>query len=151
TYMAQLATSGNVQVKDNAAATIKDAVKDVKKHAKDNTALATYKGGTFTVSNFLSWLETFPPQQQIAQRIPQAPDSMLQPFIKQMAVQELLVKRADSAKVDLSPTERAAMYNDIGSLVTNVWQALGIDPKMLADSAKSTAEKERLAASRADS
>ena len=31
-----------------------------------------------------------------------------------------------------------------------MWQALGVDPKMLADSAKSTAEKERLAASRVD-
>ena len=42
------------------------------------------------------------------------------------------------------------MYTQIGELVSNVWSALGIDPKMLADSAKSTAEKERLAASRVD-
>ena len=150
TYMADLATSGNVQVKDNAPSAIKDAVKDQAKHRKDNTALATYKGGSLTVADFLGWLETFPPNAQMAQRIPQAPDSILKPFVKQMAVQELLLKRADSAKVDVSPTERSTMYNDMGQLVSNVWQALGIDPKMLADSAKSTAEKERLAAAHAD-
>jgi hypothetical protein len=42
------------------------------------------------------------------------------------------------------------MYSQVGQLVTNIWQALGVDPKQLADSAKSTSEKERLAASRAD-
>ena len=45
TYMAQLATSANVQVKDNAPAAIKEAVKDQPKHRKDKTVLATYKGG----------------------------------------------------------------------------------------------------------
>jgi hypothetical protein len=50
----------------------------------------------------------------------------------------------------VAPAEKTAMYTEIGQLVTNVWQALGVDPKMLADSAKSTAEKERLAASRVD-
>ena len=150
TYTAQLATSANIQLKDNAPAAIKDAVKDMPKHRKDNTVLATYKGGSFTVADFLDWIETIPPQQQIAQRIPQAPDSALKPFIKSMTVQQLLLKRADSAKVDISPTERAQMYTQIGELVSNVWQALGIDPKMLADSAKSPAEKERLAASRVD-
>ena len=123
--MAQLATTGNVQVKDNAPAAMKDAVKDQAKHRKDNTALATYKGGTLTVADFLGWLETFPPQQQMAQRIPQAPDSMLKPFVKQLAVQELLLRRADSAKIDVSPTERAQMYTQIGELVTNVWTGAG--------------------------
>jgi hypothetical protein len=150
TYMAQLATTSNLQVKDNAPALMKDALKDQSKHRKDNTVLATYKGGQMTVADFLGWLETFPPQQQMAQRIPQAPDSVLKPFVKQLAVQELLLKKADSAKIDVSPAERSQYYTQIGELVTNVWGALGIDPKMLADSAKSTAEKERLAASRVD-
>jgi hypothetical protein len=67
-----------------------------------------------------------------------------------MAVQQILLKRAEDAKVDVPADARAGLYTEIGSLVANVWQALGVDPKMLADSAKSTAEKERLAASRAD-
>jgi hypothetical protein len=150
TYMSQLETSANVQVKDNASTSIKEAAKDPSKHRKDNATLATFKGGELTVANFLDWIETTPPQQQIMQRIPQAPDSVLKPFVKQIAVQQVLLRRADSAKVDVAPAEKTAMYTEIGQLVTNVWQALGVDPKMLADSAKSTAEKERLAASRVD-
>jgi parvulin-like peptidyl-prolyl isomerase len=151
TYMADLATSENLQVKDNAPAMIKDAVKDLSKHRNDKATLATAKNGDLSVSDFIDWLETFPPQQQITQRIPQAPDSVLKPFVKQIAIQQLLLKRADAAKVDVPAADRTNMYNEIGQIVTNVWQALGIDPKMLADSAKSTAEKERVAASRVDS
>jgi hypothetical protein len=92
-----------------------------------------------------------PPQQQMAQRIPQAPDSALKPFIKQMAVQQVLLAKADSAKIQIPQPDKDQMYSQVTQLVTNIWQALGVDPKQLADSAKSTPEKERLAASRADS
>jgi hypothetical protein len=150
TYMAKLADEASLQVKDNAPATIKEAVKEPTKHRDDKTTLAGYKGGELTVAKFLGWIETFPPQQQIAQRIPQAPDSVLKPFVRQLAIQELLLRKADSAKIDIPAEQKANFYNEIGALVVNVWQALGVDPKTLADSAKSTAEKERLAASRVD-
>lgn len=150
TYIAQLESGANVQVKDNAPAAIKEAAKDPTKHRDDKGTLATFKGGELTVADFLGWMESVPPQQQIMQRIPQAADSMLKPFVKQVAVQQLLLKRADSAKVELPAEERANMYTSVSQLVQNVWNTLGVDPKMLADSAKSTPEKERLAASRVD-
>jgi len=70
--------------------------------------------------------------------------------VKQVALQAVLLKKADSAHIDVSPEEKANMYSSFAQLVTNIWQALGVDPKQLADSAKTTAEKERLAASRVD-
>ena len=150
TYVANLETSANIQVKDNAPAAIKEAAKDPTKHRDDKGTLATFKGGELTVADFLGWMESVPPQQQIMQRIPQAPDSVLKPFVKQVAVQQVLLKRADSAKVQLQPEERTNMYTSVAQLVQNIWNALGVDPKLLADSAKSTAEKERLAATRVD-
>jgi len=149
-YMAQLESSSNLQVKDNAPAAIKEAVKDETKHRDDKTTLATYNGGQLTVADFLGWIEAIPPQQQVEQRIPSAPDSVLKPFVKSVAMQQVLLRRADSAHVELKPEERANMYNGVGQLVANIWQTLGVDPRQLADSAKSTAEKERLAASRVD-
>ncbi len=149
-YVAKAESTSNVQVKDNAPSAIKDAVKDETKHRNDKSVLASYTGGTLTVSDFLGWLESFPPSQQITQRIPQAPDSILKPFVKQIAVQQVMLRRADSAHVDIPAEEKNAMYTQIGQLVGNVWQALGIDPKSLSDSAKSTSEKERLAAARVD-
>ena len=149
-WVSQAENAANIQVKDNAPATIKDAVKNESKHRSDRATLATFKGGELTVSDFLGWMESVPPQQQIMQRIPTAADSQLKPFIKQVALQQVLLKRADSAKVQLPPEEHNNLYSSVGQLVSNIWQALGVDPKMLADSAKSTAEKERLAASRVD-
>ena len=150
TYMSKLSTDANIEVKEGAAAALKTAVKDQSKHRNDKTAAATFKGGTLTIGDLLGWIETFPPQQQMAQRIPQAPDSALKPFIKQMAMQQVLLARADSAKIQIPQPDKDNMYAQVSQLVTNIWQALGVDPKMLADSAKSTPEKERLAASRAD-
>lgn len=150
TYMTGITNAANIEVKEGAPAALKAAVKDQAKHRNDKTAAATYKGGTLTIGDLLGWIETFPPQQQMAQRIPTAPDSTLKPFIKQMAVQQVLLAKADSAKVTIPQPDKDNMYTQVGQLVTNIWQALGVDPKQLADSAKSTPEKERLAASRAD-
>jgi len=149
-YLAQAETAAKIVVKDNAPAAMKAVAKEAPKHRADRTTLATFTGGDLTVADFLSWVETAPPQQQILQRIPQAPDSVLKPFAKQLAVQQFLLKRANDAKVDITPKERETMYTELGQLVINLWGALGIDPKALADSAKSSAEKERLAASRVD-
>jgi len=150
TWVAGIESSANIQVKDNAPAAIKEAVKNEAKHRTDRSTLATFKGGELTVGDFLGWMESVPPQQQVMQRIPQAPDSQLKPFIKQVTLQQVLLKRADSAKIQLTPEEHNNLYAGVAGLVTNIWQALGVDPKMLADSAKSTAEKERLASSRVD-
>jgi hypothetical protein len=150
TYLANLETSSNVQVKDNAPSTIKDIAREPAKHRTDKGTLATFKDGELTVADFLNWIDAVPPQQQILQRIPQAPDSELKPFVKQVAMQQLLLKQAEDAKVDIPEEMRTNLYSSVGQLVLQVWQTLGVDPKMLADSAKSPAERERLAAARVD-
>jgi post-segregation antitoxin (ccd killing protein) len=149
-YLTQAESTAKIQVKDNAAAMLKNAAREPTKHRDDNATLATFNGGQLTVSDFMNWSETFPPQQRIMQQIPDAPDSILKPFIKQIATQQVLLRRANDAKVDISDKEREGIYAELSGLVTTLWQTLGIDPKALADSAKSTAEKERLAASRVD-
>jgi len=149
-YLAKAETTATIQVRDNAPSMVKDAAKDASKHRNDKGTLATYKGGDLTVADFLSWVEAAPPQQQLLQRIPTAPDSVLKPFVKQVALQQVMLKKADSAHIDVTPEEKANMYSSFAQLVTQVWQGLGVDPKQLADSAKTTAEKERLAASRVD-
>jgi peptidyl-prolyl cis-trans isomerase D len=150
TFLSGLETSANVQVKDNAASTVKTIAKEPSKHRTDKGTLATFKGGELTIADFLNWIDAVPPQQQILQRIPQAPDSELKPFVKQVAMQQLLLKQAQDAKVDIPEEMRTNLYTSVGQLVLQVWQQLGVDPKLLADSAKSTAERERLAASRVD-
>jgi hypothetical protein len=149
-YLATLETNSNVVVKDNAASTVKDIAREPQKHRSDDGTLATFKGGELTIADFLNWIDAVPPQQQILQRIPQAPDSELKPFVKQVAMQQLLLKQAQEAKIDIPQEMRTNLYSSIGQLVLQVWQTLGVDPKVLADSAKTQAEKERFAAARVD-
>jgi hypothetical protein len=149
-YLAKIEADANVQVKDNAVSTIKDVAKEPAKHRNDKGTLATFKGGDLTVADFLNWIDAVPPQQQILQRIPQAADSELKPFVKQVAMQQILLKQALDAKVDIPEEMRTNLYSSIGQLVQQVWQTLGVDPKTLADSAKTQAEKERIAAAHVD-
>ena len=149
-YLAKIQNDAAVDVKSNAVSSIKDAARDPAKHRADKGTLATFKGGELTVADFLGWMDAVPPQQQILQRIPQAADSELKPFVKQVAMQQVLLNRAEDAHVDIPAEMRTNLYTSVTQLVAQVWQTLGVDPKMLADSAKSTPEKERLAASRVD-
>jgi len=85
---------------------------------------------------------------QLAQQIPALPDSIVRRYVEQMAQRQLLLKRADSAKMGPTPEQMASLHRDFVQAVAVAWQALRIDPKSLADSAKTQAERERLAAAR---
>jgi hypothetical protein len=120
------------------------------KHRKDNTVLATFKGGDLTVSEFLGWVETMPPQMQVARQLPQLPDSVVRKFVSSIAEREVMLQKADSAKITLSPEDKTQLYAQFSQLVQMLWQQLGVDPKALADSAKTAPERERLAANRVE-
>ncbi len=150
TFIVGVEKTGGIQVKSGAAATAKAAAANMPAHRKDNATLATYNGGELTVAQFLGWLQTFPPQQRIPQQLQQAPDSIIQSFIKSIARNELLLKKADSMHITLPAEEQAGIYRDFSQMVASIWQQLGVDPKALADSAKSVPERERLAANRVE-
>jgi hypothetical protein len=145
-YMSQLDASAKFDVKANAVSVVRTAAQEPEKHWKDNTAIVSFKGGELTVAEFLDWVQMLPPQSRIMQQIPTAADSLLKPFIKNMAQREVILQRADSAKVDVTPEERTQLYTDFKQLVVRMWQGIDVDPKSLADSAKNTPERERLAA-----
>jgi hypothetical protein len=62
----------------------------------------------------------------------------------------VLLRRADSAKVGLTPEEIANLHRDFSQAVAMSWTQLGLDPKSLADSGKSKSERERIAAARVE-
>jgi hypothetical protein len=150
-YLAGLDKAANVEVKANAGALAKTAVADPVKHRKDDNVLATYKGGDLTTTEFLGWVETMPPQMQVARQLPQLPDSIVKRFVSSIAQREVMLQKADSAKVTLTPEEKSQLYAQFSQLVQGLWQQLGVDPKALADSAKTAPERERLAANRVES
>ena len=150
TYIAQAQASAKVQLKADAAATMKVVAKDPMEHRNDKTVVATYSGGDLSAGRLALVLLSAPQSGRIAQQIQSAPDSLVRQYVTNMAQREVLVHRADSAKMGPTPEEVAGLHRDFVQAVAMTWQALHIDPKSLADSAKTPAERERLAASRVE-
>jgi hypothetical protein len=150
TYYAGLTERAKLEVKSDAPATLKRAAREPGEHRKDRATLATFQGGDLSVGRMLQWVSSLPNPQRILQQLESAPDSAVRGFVRDVARQELLLREADRGKVPYAAQERAQLTRDWGQLVTMVWQGLGVDPKSLADSAKSPPERERLAAARVE-
>ncbi|MFN2564663.1 MAG: peptidylprolyl isomerase [Gemmatimonadaceae bacterium] len=149
-YYAQLTERAKLQVKGDAPAAVKRAVREPREHRKDGAKLATFEGGELTVRRLLQWVGSLPNPQRLMQQLEAAPDSAVRGFVRDVARQELLLREADRGKVTFTPEERAQLQRDWAQLVGMVWQGLGVEPKSLADSAKSAPERERLAAARVE-
>lgn len=149
-YVSKLDTDMNITVKPNAATTAKAAARELSTHRGDKDEIASFKGGNLTVGRFVRWVESYPPQMRIAQQMSQAPDSLVRQFVKSVARNEVMLKKADSAGIVMSSEEKQQLYGEFKQLVSSLWQQLGIDPKQLADSAKSAPERERVAAGRVE-
>ena len=150
TYVAKLNQTSKVVVKPNAPAVVKAIAAQPDAHRDDKTVIATSILGDFTAARAAKWITAFPNVQQLRQQIQQAPDSMLPEFVKAVVRNELLLHQADSAKVTLDTAETNEIRRAFVGMVANTWSGLNISPNRLADSAKTVAERERLAAARVD-
>jgi hypothetical protein len=149
-YYAGLTERAKLEVENDAPATVKRAVREANEHRKDRTELASFQGGELTVAKFIQWVGSLPNPQRLMQQIETAPDSAVRGFVRDVARQELLLREADRAKITFSADEQNQLRRDWAQLVGMVWQGLGVDPKALADSARSVPERERLAATRVE-
>jgi hypothetical protein len=150
TYYAGLTGRAKLEVEKDAPATLKKAVREPTEHRRDRATLVSFDGGELTVGRALQWVSSLPNPQRLMQQLESAPDSAVTGFVRDVARQELLLREADRGKVTFTADERAQLARDWGQLVGMVWQGLGVDPKSLADSAKSAPERERLAAARVE-
>ena len=81
-------------------------------------------------------------------QIQQAPDSIVKTFVRSLARNELLLKQADSAKIQLDSAELSNLRHSFTSALTQSWSGLGVTAASMKDSAKSEADREKLAATR---
>ena len=148
TFVANLEAGADVKLKDDAAAVARAVVADLDGHREDKTVLASTKIGNFTAEKFGRWVRIFPQRQQVQQVIAQAPDSIVQQFVKNMVRNELILHAADSAKVPMDPQQLSQLRGTFAQVVGNAWTQLGVAPAQLVDSAKTEQERERMAAAR---
>jgi peptidyl-prolyl cis-trans isomerase D len=144
TYVAHLDAASDYKFLPSGTATVRAVTKDPDVHKGDQTAIATYVGGNFTAGRLARWMSLFPPQMR--QQLQAAPDSQVPTFVRNVVRNEMVVRQADSAKVTLDSAEMAALRQTYEQLIVSDWSQLGLDPKMLADSDKTEAGRDRLAA-----
>jgi len=151
TYLAKLEQNGKIEIKKDAPTVVRALGNDPDAYRRDNTVLATSTAGKFTTSRLVGWLETLPPQARVLDQIKQSPDSLLVQLVRNFVKNELVLKQADSAKVQIDPAELAQLHASFTNAVRSAWAQLGVMPASLADSAKSEGDREKLAAKRIDS
>lgn len=151
TYVATLEKNGKLELKGDAPLWAKSVAGDVEGHLKDDKVIATSTAGDFTAGRLARWMSAMPNSPQVRAQVQQAPDSLVKVFVRGIARQELLLKQADSAKIQLDTAELANMRRAYTSAIGTIWTGLGVAPAQLADSAKSSADRQRLAASRVES
>ena len=151
TYLAKLESSNEVKIEANAMVKAKAIAKNTLGYAKDDDALATYKGGKLTAARFAEWLSAYPPSSQIRPQLVQAPDTLVEKFVKQIVRNELVLRQADSAKATVDTAEMSNLFLNFKNAVSQAWTALGVEPAKLADSAKAAGgDKEKVAGAKVD-
>lgn len=151
TYVAKLDEDADIEIRGNAAALAKAAARDLSSHREDDDVVATFDGGNLTVGRLVMWVESYPPQMRLAEQMGQAPDSLVQQFVKSVARNEVMLQKADSAGIKLTPEEATQLREEVTGVLGQMQQQLGIQAASLADSARSVPEREHLAASRVES
>ncbi|HJU89144.1 MAG TPA: peptidylprolyl isomerase [Gemmatimonadaceae bacterium] len=149
-YVADLQKAGDIKFRSNAVQTLRNVSKDFAAHRDDKTVIATSKAGDFTVARLVRWLDGFPDQNSIRQGFQTAPDSAVLNFTKQLVTNELVIRQADSAKVQVDAQELTGLRDRFKQMVAGTWETLGITPKSLADSATNENERQRVAAGRVE-
>ena len=151
-YFAGVENAGKIEVKANAAKTMKDVVADLEGHKGDRTVIATSVAGNFTAGDVARYVNALPGQQrnQAKEQLAAAPDSVFPGMVRRLVLNELVARQADSAGIKLDTAEVTGARRAFTGLVQNTWAGLRVTPSLLADSAKTPAERERLAAARVD-
>lgn len=152
TFVTKLQENGKINMRSDAAPTARLVIADPDAHRTDDAALASSVAGPFTAGDLAKWVSTFPPVAMARQRaqLESAPDSVVMLFVKNFVTNQLVLRAADSAHVGPTPQEMQTLRQNFIQARDAAWTALGVDPKSLADSARTPAERERLAATRID-
>ena len=147
-YMDSLATINQIKIAKGAAAAMRAASENPEEARKSKKALTSYKGGELTVSEFMRWVQALPPQY--AAQLKQADDSMLTHFARVLTQNVLLLRQADSAKINVTPDEWKLMETNYRSQLDTLRGEMGLDSAVLGDSSAGAADRSKVAAMKVD-
>lgn len=152
-YFAELDSVNDVQLADKAAEHAKAAVADLNKAGKSSRKLVTYKGGAITEADFARWIRamTADPVQgpQGLEQMKQAPDSIMEAALKQMAQRWLFLKEAEREKVGVTSEEWQQIQTGFEASIDTLKEQIGLGPDVI-DPNASLSERRKAAQMRVD-
>ena len=149
----QMARAVNLRVTPLGTVAARMGVYDPIQGSRDTTVIATFdKGGRFTVADMLGWVNLLQPLQreQVLRTLPHQSDEVTTSFVRNLAIRGVLLRAADSARIEVPDSVKVEFRARFLVDVVRTWRALGVAPDQLTDSAKTLAQRERLAARRVD-
>ena len=123
------------------------ALADPESQRTSDKKIVTYKGGGFTVADFLRWVYAVPPQ--LAQQLPGVADEQLKEFARILTQNTLLLDQADSLHIGLTPLEWASIRQQYGTEMDSLRVILGLGAS-LTDTSVAATERAQVAALRVD-
>lgn len=147
----RIATAANLKVENSSIGAVRDAAEDPANHATDSTVVATFdRGGHVTIANMLAWVNTMQPypRNQVLTGLPGVQDSIVRSFVRTIAMRAVALRAADSAGITLPDTLKPRLVAQFRQAVVDSWKALNISPEQLGDSARTPADRERIATAR---
>lgn len=145
-YMDSLAQTKQIKVAKGAPAAMRAAGENPDAGRRSKKTLVSFKGGELTVGEFTRWVRALPPQY-VAQ-LKQADDSMLKRFARILTQNVLLLRQADSAKIQVTPAEWKSMEANYRSQIDTLRTEMGLDSAN--DSSGAATERNKLATLRLD-
>jgi peptidyl-prolyl cis-trans isomerase D len=143
-YMDSLALIKKIKVTSGAPAAMRAAGQDPDAARRSKKTLVSFQGGELTVGEFMRWVQALPPQYMA--QLKQADDTMLTQFARILTQNVLLLKQADSAKINVTPEEWKGLEARYRSQIDTLRLEMGLDASTLGDSSVAVAERDKVAA-----
>ena len=147
-YIANLEEISKITLASSAVAQTRKVAQDPLNFEKDTTTIAQFVGGRLTSARLGDWIAGFDQKLQMRVQLQSVPDTGVLKFVRSMVRNELLLKRADSANVVVSPREMDSLRQEFRTGLSNVWRQLDIQPRTLAQRVNATRNKEVVASQR---
>jgi hypothetical protein len=125
-YMDSLAKVNNLTVEKSAPAEMKAALANPEASRSSKKNVVSFKNGGLTVGDFLKWVHALPPQYMA--QLKTANDTMLGGFARVLALNTLLLRQADSAKVQPTPEEWQQLYSRYTASIDSLRADMGVAP-----------------------
>ncbi len=143
TYMDSLAAASEIKVDPTAAATMRAALGSTEESRRSGKTIASYKGGSMTVQEFLRWVRALPPQY--LQQLKSADDSTLMRFARVLTQNTLLLRQADAAGIQPSQVEWKGLERQYLAQLDTLKGEMGLTGSDLSDTTVSAGEREKVA------